>query len=177
MLFKPQSHTITHPDGTTITLETGKLARLAHGSVLVTQGNAMLLATVAEDTQTQNQSFLPLSVDYQENYASAGKIPGGFLKREGRLTTHEILVSRLVDRAIRPCFPANYFNNGITSSMRLSAFYDTRNNRLFPSKGSFISASVEDATRLLGSTNEFYRYDLKHRYYFDLGYNIVIYWC
>ena len=70
--------------------------------------------------------------------------------------------------------PANYFNNGITSSMRLSAYYDTRNNRLFPSKGSFISASFEDATRFLGSTNEFYRYDLKHRYYFDLGYNLVL---
>ncbi len=70
--------------------------------------------------------------------------------------------------------PANYFNNGITSSLRLSAFYDTRNNRLFPSKGTFLSASVEDATRFLGSTNEFYRYDLKHRYYFDLGYNLVL---
>ncbi|MAD61585.1 MAG: outer membrane protein assembly factor BamA [Myxococcales bacterium] len=70
--------------------------------------------------------------------------------------------------------PANYFNNGITSSLRLSAFYDTRNNRLFPSKGSFISASVEDATRFLGSTNEFFRYDIKHRYYFDLGYNLVL---
>lgn len=70
--------------------------------------------------------------------------------------------------------PANYFNNGITSSMRLAMFYDTRNNRLFPSKGMFASGSVENATRYLGSTNEFIRYDLRYRYYFDLGRNIVI---
>jgi outer membrane protein insertion porin family len=70
--------------------------------------------------------------------------------------------------------PANYFNNGITSSMRLSMFYDTRNNRLFPSRGAFVSGSVEDATRYLGSTNEFFRYDIRHRYYFDLGHNLVL---
>lgn len=70
--------------------------------------------------------------------------------------------------------PANYFNNGITSSLRLSMFYDTRNNRLFPSRGTFVSGSIEDATRYLGSTNEFFRYDIRHRYYFDLGYNLVL---
>lgn len=110
MLFKPQSQTITLPDGNIITLETGKLARLAHGSVLLTQGKTKLLATVVIEKQTEKQNFLPLSVDYQEKYAAAGKIPGSFLKRESRLTEHEILISRLVDRAIRPCFPKNYFD-------------------------------------------------------------------
>lgn len=70
--------------------------------------------------------------------------------------------------------PANYFNNGITSSVRLSLFYDTRNNRLFPSSGTFVSGSIEDATRYLGSTNEFLRYDIRHRYYVDLGHNLVL---
>ena len=70
--------------------------------------------------------------------------------------------------------PANYFNNGVTSSFRLSLFYDTRNNRLFPSKGTFLSGSVESATRYLGSTNEFLRYDVRHRYYIDLGHSLVL---
>lgn len=124
MLFKPKSQTITLADGTTIKLETGKLAGLAHGSALVTQGKAMLLATVVAEKQTQNKSFLPLSVDYQEKYAAAGKIPGGFLKREGKLSDHEVLVCRLVDRAIRPCFPKNYFDNIQVRIMLLSADKD-----------------------------------------------------
>ena len=84
----------------------------------------MLLATVVAEKQTQNKSFLPLSVDYQEKYAAAGKIPGGFLKREGKLSDHEVLVCRLVDRAIRPCFPKNYFDNIQVRIMLLSADKD-----------------------------------------------------
>ncbi len=97
------------PDGREITIETGKLARQADGSVVVRMGNTMLLATaVASQDAKEGADFLPLSVDYQEKFASMGKIPGGFLKREGRLSDYEILISRLVDRAIRPLFPDDY---------------------------------------------------------------------
>lgn len=96
-------------DGRKITIETGKLAKLADGSVVVRMGNTMLLATVVSTKEAkEGVDFLPLSVDYQEKFASAGKIPGGFLKREGRLSDYEILISRLVDRAIRPVFPDDY---------------------------------------------------------------------
>ena len=91
-----------------ITIETGKLAKQAHGSVVVQKGNAMLLATVVSNYKASDVDFLPLSVDYQEKFASNGKIPGGFLKREGRLSDYEILISRLVDRALRPLFPSDY---------------------------------------------------------------------
>lgn len=97
------------PDGREITIETGKLARQADGSVVVKMGNTMLLATVvAKQEPVEGADFLPLSVDYQEKFASTGKIPGGFLKRESRLSDYEILISRLVDRAIRPLFPDDY---------------------------------------------------------------------
>ena len=100
---------ITLPDGRTISIETGKLARQADGSVIVRMGDTMLLATVvANEEAREGVDFLPLSVDYQEKFASAGRIPGGFLKREGRLSEHEILVCRLVDRALRPIFPGDY---------------------------------------------------------------------
>jgi polyribonucleotide nucleotidyltransferase len=93
-----------------ITIETGKLARQADGSVVVRMGNAMLLATCVSKTEADpSRDFLPLSVDYQERYASNGRIPGGFLKREGRLSDSEILISRLVDRTVRPMFPEGYF--------------------------------------------------------------------
>ena len=96
-------------DGREITIETGKLAKQADGSVVVRMGDTMLLATVVSGTEArEGVDFLPLSVDYQEKYASAGKIPGGFLKREGRLSDHEVLVCRLVDRALRPLFPDDY---------------------------------------------------------------------
>lgn len=92
-----------------ITIETGLLAQLAHGSAMVRCGNAMILATVVSNKEPrEGVDFLPLSVDYQEKYASNGKIPGGFFKREGRILEHEILISRLVDRALRPLFPDNY---------------------------------------------------------------------
>lgn len=103
------SKAITLKDGRVITIETGKLARQADGSVVVRMGNTMLLATVvAREEAKEGVDFLPMSVDYQEKFASTGKIPGGFLKREGRLSDHEILTCRLVDRAIRPMFPDDY---------------------------------------------------------------------
>ena len=96
-------------DGREITIETGKLAKQADGSAVVRMGNTMLLATVVSNKDAAaGVDFLPLSVDYQEKFASAGRIPGGFLKREGRLSDHEILISRLVDRAIRPIFADDY---------------------------------------------------------------------
>ncbi len=96
-------------DGRTITIETGKLARQADGAVVVRMGDTMLLATVVSRREAkEGVDFLPLSVDYQEKFAAAGRIPGGFIKREGRLSEHEILTSRLVDRALRPIFPSDY---------------------------------------------------------------------
>ena len=96
-------------DGRSITIETGKLARQADGAVVVRMGDTMLLATIVSRKEAkEGADFLPLSVDYQEKFASAGRIPGGFVKREGRLSEHEILTSRLVDRALRPIFPSDY---------------------------------------------------------------------
>ncbi len=97
------------PDGREITIETGKMARQADGSVVVRMGNTMLLATVvSREEAAPGVDFMPLSVDYQEKFASTGKIPGGFLKRESRLSDYEILISRLVDRALRPLFPSDF---------------------------------------------------------------------
>lgn len=97
------------PDGREITIETGKLARQADGSVVLRMGNTMILATVVSNIEgVEGADFLPLSVDYQEKFASTGKIPGGFLKRESKLSDYEVLISRLVDRAIRPLFPDDY---------------------------------------------------------------------
>lgn len=109
MLPKTIIKSIPLADGRIITIETGKLAKQADGSAVVRLGNTMLLATVvSSQTAKEDLDFLPLSVDYQEKFASAGRIPGGFLKREGRLSDHEIIISRLVDRAMRPLFPDNY---------------------------------------------------------------------
>src|ERR1051325_8923636 len=103
------THTFNIGDGRTITLETGKLAKQADGSVVVKLGDTMLLATVVSSKEAkEGVDFLPLSVDYQEKFASAGRIPGSFQRREGRLGDHEILISRLVDRALRPIFPDDY---------------------------------------------------------------------
>jgi polyribonucleotide nucleotidyltransferase len=97
------------PDGREITIETGKLARQADGSVVLKMGNTMILATVvASQDAKEGVDFLPLSVDYQEKFASTGKVPGGFLKRESKLSDYEVLISRLVDRAIRPLFPDDF---------------------------------------------------------------------
>jgi len=101
--------TIALGDGRTITIETGKLAKQADGSVMVRMGNTMLLAAVcaAQDAKP-GTDFMPLSVDYKEKFASSGKFPGGFLRREGRPSDYEILVSRLIDRALRPLFPDDF---------------------------------------------------------------------
>ena len=99
------------PDGREVTIETGKLATLANGSVVVRVGKMMLFAVVTASPEAKpDQSFFPLSVDYQEKYASAGRIPGNFFRREMRLNDYEVLISRLVDRAIRPLFPNGYMN-------------------------------------------------------------------
>ncbi|MEP2771833.1 MAG: polyribonucleotide nucleotidyltransferase [Fulvivirga sp.] len=109
MQFNVINKTINLPDGRTISIETGKLAKQADGSVVVRMGDTMLLATVVSSKEAkEGVDFLPLSVDYQEKFASAGKVPGGFLKREGRLSDYEVLICRLVDRAIRPMFNDDY---------------------------------------------------------------------
>ncbi len=97
------------PDGQEVIIETGRLARQADGAVTVRQGNCIILATVVAAKEPKaGQSFFPLSVDYNEKFASAGRIPGSFFKREGRLNDYEILTSRLIDRALRPLFPEDY---------------------------------------------------------------------
>ncbi len=109
--MKPQFHKkiINSTNGREIIIETGRLARQADAAVTVQMGNAILLATVVSSKDAkEGVDFLPLSVDYQEKFASAGKIPGGFLKREGRLSDLEVLICRLVDRALRPLFPSDY---------------------------------------------------------------------
>ncbi|HSI89695.1 MAG TPA: polyribonucleotide nucleotidyltransferase [Adhaeribacter sp.] len=109
MSYNAINKTIIMADGREINIETGKLAKQADGSVVVRMGNTMLLATVvSSQTAKEGVDFLPLSVDYQEKFASSGKIPGGFLKREARLSDYEILISRLVDRILRPMFPDDY---------------------------------------------------------------------
>lgn len=108
-MFEINTQSVALPDGREITIETGKLARQADGSVVVRLGDCMILATVVSSKEAkEGVDFLPLSVDYQEKFASAGRIPGSFQRREGRLGDHEILISRLVDRALRPIFPDNY---------------------------------------------------------------------
>lgn len=101
--------TIELADGRTITIETGKLAKQADGSVVVKMDNTMLLATVVSAREAnEDVDFMPLSVDYREKFSAAGRFPGGFMKREGRPSDEEILVARLVDRALRPLFPSDY---------------------------------------------------------------------
>ena len=104
--------TIDHGDGRAITIETGKLAKQAHGSVVVRQGDTMLLATVVSNIDAkEGMDFLPLTVEYREKYAAAGRFPGGYFKREARPYDDEILVSRLIDRALRPMFPDDYHSD------------------------------------------------------------------
>lgn len=107
-----QNIIIPQEGGKDISIETGKLAKQAHGSVVVRQGNTMLLATVVSNKEAgENVDFLPLTVDYREKFSSTGKFPGGFFKREARPSDYEILISRLIDRAIRPLFPDDYHAN------------------------------------------------------------------
>ena len=108
----PISTSFTLPNGKEVILETGKLATQADGSVVVRVGKTMLFASVCSAHEARDgQSFFPLSVDYQEKFASAGRIPGNFFRREARLNDYEILTSRLVDRAIRPLFPDGYMHD------------------------------------------------------------------
>ncbi len=109
MLQQPFQSSFDLGNGRIVTIETGRLARQADGSVTVRQGNCIILATVCANKEPrEGQDFFPLSVDYQEKFASAGRIPGSFFKREGRITDSEILISRLIDRALRPLFPEDY---------------------------------------------------------------------
>ena len=121
-MINPIVKTIELPDGRTITLETGKLAKQADGSVMLRMGNTMLLATVcAAKDAVPGTDFMPLQVDYREQYAAAGRFPGGFTKREGKASDNEILTSRLVDRVLRPLFPSNYHAEVFVNVMLLSA--------------------------------------------------------
>jgi len=109
MIPNPISVTFDIGEGRMVTIETGKLARQADGAVTVRLGDCVILATVVANKEPkEGQSFFPLSVDYQEKFASAGRIPGSFFKREARLNDYEILTSRLIDRALRPLFPEDY---------------------------------------------------------------------
>lgn len=110
-LKTPISSSFFLPDGREVIVETGKLASQAHGSAVVRVGKMMMFASVVSASEMkEGQNFFPLSVDYQEKYAAAGRIPGNFFRRETRLSDYEILISRLVDRAIRPLFPDGYMN-------------------------------------------------------------------
>lgn len=107
----PTTTSFSLPDGKKVIIETGKLATQAHGSVVVRVENTMLLATVVASPEAKpDQSFFPLSVDYQERFAAAGKIPGNFFRRESKLSDYEVLICRLVDRAVRPLFPDTFLN-------------------------------------------------------------------
>ncbi len=109
MTLNPTSVSFHLPNGKEVIIETGKMARQADGAVTVRCGDCIILATaVASHEPKPGQSFFPLTVDYQEKFASAGKIPGSFFKREGRLSDYEVLISRLIDRALRPLFPEGY---------------------------------------------------------------------
>ncbi len=121
-MINPIVKTIEMADGRTITIETGKLAKQADGSVMVRMGDTMLLATVcsAQDA-TPGTDFMPLQVEYKEKFAAIGRFPGGFTKREGRAGDSEILICRLVDRVLRPLFPDDYHADTIVNVMLFSA--------------------------------------------------------
>ncbi|MCD6596236.1 MAG: polyribonucleotide nucleotidyltransferase [Bacteroidales bacterium] len=125
MLKKVVEKTIEFSDGKKITIETGKLAKQADGSVELRMGNTVLLAAVTSAKEAKEHvDFMPLSVDYKEKYASLGRFPGGFLKREARPTDHEILISRMVDRALRPLFPEDYHSDTFVNITLVSADRD-----------------------------------------------------
>ncbi len=131
MMYNATQKVITLSDGREIVIETGKLAKQADGSVVVKQGDTMLLATVvaAKDAKP-DCDFMPLQVDYKEKYAACGRYPGGFLKREARPNDSEILVSRLIDRALRPLFPADYHAEVFVTVNLISADKDIQPDAL-----------------------------------------------
>src|ERR1700677_2869404 len=110
--------------GRPLILETGKIAKQANGAVLARYGDTVVLVTACMDTKANDRDFLPLTVDYRENTYSAGKIPGGFFKREGRPSEKEVLTSRLIDRPMRPLFPESWRNETQIVAMVLSADSD-----------------------------------------------------
>ncbi len=121
-MIKPIEKSIDLGDGRSIVIETGKLAKQADGSVVVRMGNTYLLATVVSAKEAKpDVDFMPLSVDYKEKYSAIGRFPGGFLKREGRPSDFEILVSRLIDRALRPLFPEDYHADTFVNVSLISA--------------------------------------------------------
>ena len=114
--------TLQLADGRTITIETGKVAKQTDGAVMLKMNNTVLLATVcAAKDAVPGTDFMPLQVDYREQYSAAGRFPGGFTKREGKASDNEILTSRLVDRVLRPLFPGNYHAEVFVNVMLLSA--------------------------------------------------------
>jgi polyribonucleotide nucleotidyltransferase len=124
-MFTIKEKIIDLGDGRTITLETGRMARQADGSVLLKMGKTMLLATVVSAQEAKEDTdFMPLSVEYKEKYASSGRFPGGFMKREARASDYEILVSRLVDRVLRPLFPEDYHAETFVTINLVSADMD-----------------------------------------------------
>lgn len=130
-MYKLFQKTIQLSDGREITIETGKLAKQADGSVVVTMGKTMILATVcAAKEAKEDVDFMPLSVEYKEKFAAAGRFPGGFMKREARPNDNEILISRLIDRALRPLFPDDYHAEVFVTVNLLSADMDARPDAL-----------------------------------------------
>ncbi len=124
-MLKVVKKTIELGDGRTITIETGKLAKQAHGSVVLTMGKTMLLATVVSAQEAKEDvDFMPLSVEYKEKFAASGRFPGGFLKRETKPSDYEVLVARLVDRALRPLFPDDYHAETFVTINLISAEKD-----------------------------------------------------
>ena len=130
-LYHPVRKTFSLADGREIMIETGKLAKQADGSVVVKQGDTMLLATVvaAKDAK-EGTDFMPLQVEYKEKYAACGRYPGGFMKREGKANDSEILVARLIDRALRPLFPADYHAEVYVTVTLISADKDIQPDAL-----------------------------------------------
>jgi len=124
-MYNEIKKTIQMPDGQMIEISTGKLAKQADGSVVLKVGQTMMLATVVSAPDAKaDVDFLPLSCEYKEKYASVGRVPGGFLKREGRLSDYEILISRLMDRALRPLFPEDYHAETFVNVILMSSDKD-----------------------------------------------------
>ncbi len=130
-MFNVVKKSIDLNDGRSIVIETGKLARQADGSVVIRMGNTMLLATVVSAKDAKDDvDFMPLSVEYKEKFAASGRFPGGFLKREARPSDYEILIARLVDRALRPLFPDDYHAETFVTINLISADKDTQPDAL-----------------------------------------------